>query len=94
MSISNTIVSIITENNLTQKSFAQRINVNQSQVSDWTSGKSKPSYDAIREICLAFNLSADYIMGFKTPDQKKTKFKVSNRRYTGSKLRIKEWIRK
>lgn len=93
MSISNTILNIITDNNLTQKTFAQRINVNQSQVSDWASGKSKPSYDAIREICLAFNLSADYIMGLKTPEKRKTRFNISNRRYTGSKLKIKGWIK-
>lgn len=93
MSISNTITSIISDYNLTQKSFAQRINVNQSQVSDWASGKSKPSFDAIREICLAFNLSADYLMGLKNFNEKKTKFNISNRRYTGSKLKIKDWIK-
>lgn len=93
MSLPNTLLNIIADNNLTQKTFAQKINVNQSQVSDWTSGKSKPSYDAIKEICLAFNLSADYIMELKTLEQRKTKYNISNRRYTGSKLKIKDWIK-
>ena len=93
MSLPTALTNIISENNLNQKSFAQKINVNQSQVSDWLSGKSKPSYDAIKEICLAFQLSADYLMGLKDFNEKKTKFNISNRRYTGSKLRIKDWIK-
>ncbi|MBR4270522.1 MAG: Dam family site-specific DNA-(adenine-N6)-methyltransferase [Clostridia bacterium] len=93
MDVAETILNIINDNNLTQQTFAKRINVNQSQISDWTSGKSKPSFDAIKDICLAFNLSADYVIGLKDIKTSKTKFKLSNRRYTGSKLRIKDWIK-
>lgn len=93
MTIAKTILNIINDNNLTQKAFAQKINVNQSQISDWTSGKSKPSFDAIKDICLAFNLSADYVIGLKEFQTNKTRYRVSNRRYTGSKLKIKDWIK-
>lgn len=93
--VAKNILNLIAENNLNQKSFAEEINVSQSQVSDWTSGKSKPSFDAIRDICLRFNISADYLMGLKSNEEpkNKTKFKISNRRYTGSKLKIKDWIK-
>ena len=93
--IAKNILNLISENNLNQKSFAEEINVSQSQVSDWTSGKSKPSFDAIRDICLRFNISADYLMGLKSNEEpkNKTRFKISNRRYTGSKLKIKDWIK-
>ena len=97
VTIAKTILDLIAENDLNQKLFADKINVSQSQVSDWTSGKSKPSFDAIRDICLHFNISADYLMGLKNDDDlpnHKTRFKISNRRYTGSKLRIKDWIKK
>lgn len=95
VTVSKTILNLISDNNLNQKTFADEIHVSQSQVSDWTSGKSKPSFDAIRDICLRFNISADYIMGLKSNDDTKlkTKFKISNRRYTGSKLKIKDWIK-
>lgn len=93
--VAKTILDLISENNLTQKTFAEEINVSQSQVSDWTSGKSKPSFNALKDICLRFNVSADYLIGLKTHDiaSHKTKFKISNRRYTGSKLKIKDWIK-
>ena len=93
--VAKTILDLIGENNLNQQTFANKINVSQSQVSDWTAGKSKPSFDAIRDICIAFNISADYLMGLKENNNSafKTKFKISNRRYTGSKLKIKDWIK-
>lgn len=95
VTVAKTIINLIADNNLNQKTFADEINVSQSQVSDWTSGKSKPSFDAIRDICLRFNISADYIMGLESNEgsNNKTKFKISNRRYTGSKLKIKDWIK-
>ena len=51
------------ENNLTQQSFAQSANVKQSQVSEWLKGKAKPGYDNLRQIALAFHVSADYFLG-------------------------------
>lgn len=93
--VAKNILNIMSDNNLTQRSFANQINVSQSQVSDWASGKSKPSFDTIRDICLRFNISADYFLGLKekTINSNKTKFKIFNRRYTGSKFKIKEWIK-
>ena len=93
--VAQTILDLIGQNNLNQQTFANKINVSQSQVSDWTAGKSKPSFDAIKDICVAFNISADYLIGLKdnNTSEFKTKFKISNRRYTGSKLKIKEWIK-
>lgn len=95
VTVAKTIMDLIADNNLNQKTFADEIKASQSQVSEWISGKSKPSFDAIRDICLRFNISADYIMGLKSNDDTscKTKFKISNRRYTGSKLKIKDWIK-
>ena len=95
VTVAKAILEIMQENNLNQQSFAKLVNVSQSQVSDWTSGKSKPSFDAIKDICLNFNVSADYLMGLKSNEisNNKTKYKISNRRYTGSKLKIKDWIK-
>ena len=53
----------LTENNLTQTEFARRINVKQSQVSEWLKGKSKPGYDNLRSICENLDISADRLLG-------------------------------
>ena len=50
-------------NGLTQKAFADKIDVKQSQVSEWLKGKAKPGYDILRRMALAFNISADYFLG-------------------------------
>lgn len=89
---SKTISTLIERNNLNQISFAKEVNVNQSQVSDWISGKSKPSFETLRDICIRFAISSDYLLGLKD-DEITTKFKIANRRYTGSKLKLKDWIR-
>lgn len=92
VNFSRTITSLIERNSLTQITFANAVNVNQSQVSDWITGKSKPSFEALRDICIKFQISADYLLGLKTDDNS-TKFNIGSRRYTGSKLKLKEWIK-
>ena len=54
--------NILKENNVTQTEFAKRVGVKQSQVSEWLSGKSKPGYDNLRNIALAFGISADVLL--------------------------------
>ncbi len=89
---SRTITNLMEKNNLTQISFANSVNVNQSQVSDWIAGKSKPSFEALRDICIKFQISADYLLGLKKNNET-TKYNIGNRRYTGCKLKLKEWIK-
>lgn len=51
------------ENCLSQTQFAAKIGVKQSQVSEWLRGKAKPGYDILKQMSLAFNISADYFLG-------------------------------
>lgn len=53
------------DNNLTQTAFAKKVGIKQSQVSEWLTGKAKPGYDILKQICLAFDVSADYFLGIK-----------------------------
>lgn len=62
---------IMIDKNLNQTSLAKLIGVKQSQVSEWLKGKSKPGYDNLKAICIALNISADYLLGLDD----KTKFK-------------------
>ena len=53
------------ENSLTQVAFASAIGVKQSQVSEWLKGKSKPGYDILKRMSLAYNVSSDFFLGIK-----------------------------
>ena len=53
------------ENCLTQVAFAKIIGVKQSQVSEWLKGKAKPGYDVLKNMSIAFNVTADYFLGIK-----------------------------
>ncbi|MBQ2804311.1 MAG: helix-turn-helix transcriptional regulator [Clostridia bacterium] len=52
-------------NNLTQTAFAQKIGVKQSQVSEWLKGKAKPGYDSLKQMVVAFEISAEYLLGLE-----------------------------
>ena len=62
---SEILKDFLVENNLTQVAFAKAIGVKQSQVSEWLKGKAKPGYDTLKNMALAFNVSADYFLGIK-----------------------------
>ncbi|MBE5730589.1 MAG: helix-turn-helix transcriptional regulator [Clostridiales bacterium] len=64
-SFSEILKDFLEENNLTQVAFAKRIGVKQSQVSEWLKGKAKPGYDILKNMAIAFNVSADYFLGIK-----------------------------
>jgi transcriptional regulator with XRE-family HTH domain len=53
---------IIVDYNLNQTELAKKIGVKQSQVSEWLKGKSKPSYDNLKQICLTLDISADRLL--------------------------------
>ena len=53
------------EKNLTQVAFAKAIGVKQSQVGELLKGEAKPGYDTLKNMAIAFNISADYFLGIK-----------------------------
>lgn len=63
----NTFSDILKEflinNNLTQTAFAKIVGIKQSQVSEWLKGKAKPSYDLLKQMSVALNVSSDYWLG-------------------------------
>ena len=52
-------------NNLSQTDFAKAVGIKQSQVSEWLKGKAKPGYDLLKKIAVAYDVSADYLLGLK-----------------------------
>lgn len=59
----NILKDFLSEQELTQTTFAAKVGVKQSQVSEWLSGKAKPGYDALKAIATAFGVSADFFLG-------------------------------
>ncbi len=62
---SDILKDFLAEHNLSQVAFAKIIGVKQSQVSEWLKGKAKPGYDSLKNMALAFKVSADYFLGIK-----------------------------
>lgn len=59
----NRILQLIEENGLSARSFAQKIGLSANCVSEWKSGRIKPSLEHIIRIAAFFDVSADYLLG-------------------------------
>ncbi len=53
---------------MTQKQLAERLFVDQTSVSYWETGKTKPDFDKQIELAKLFNVSLDFLLGL--PDKK------------------------
>ena len=60
---SQILKEFLTENNMSQSTFATKIGVKPSQVSEWLRGKAKPGYDTLKQMSTAFGVPADYFLG-------------------------------
>ena len=56
---------IMIEFNLNQSELAKKIGIKPNQISEWLSGKAKPGYDNLRNICIALGVSADRLLGLE-----------------------------
>lgn len=56
------IEKLIAENGMTSKKFAETLGVSVSKITDWRSGKTKPTVNDIIGISQNFNVSADYLL--------------------------------
>ena len=48
---------------ITQKQLAKEISIGQATISQWESGASKPTADALIALCNYYGVSADFILG-------------------------------
>lgn len=63
--IGNKIAELRRENNLSQKSFGEKLGVSQDTVSLWEKGKSLPATEYVIEIAQLFQLSTDELLCLK-----------------------------
>ncbi len=70
--IAKIIKKIRKDNNLTQKEFADKLNVTFQAVSKWENGKSTPDVDTLKRICDLYNIDInDLLSGVSTKKKRK-----------------------
>lgn len=71
------IEQIISENNLTAKDFANSCSLSAGNVTDWKTGRSKPSVEALRRIAKKYNVQLEWLTGdtaYKTKEEEFNQF--------------------
>lgn len=58
---SDILRNLMKERKFTQSKLAELMEIKQSQISEWLSGKAKPGYDNLRKLAQVFKVSADYL---------------------------------
>lgn len=61
-SFADILSSLLREKHFTQTKLAELMEIKQSQISEWLSGKAKPGYDNLRKLAIVFEVSADYLL--------------------------------
>lgn len=59
----NRILKLIKESKLTAKDFANRAGVAGSNITDWKTGRSNPSVEALRKISKTYNVQLEWLTG-------------------------------
>ena len=50
-------------NEMTQKQLAEKLNVDESNITKWKKGEYCPSLEIFYQLCLLLDVSADYLLG-------------------------------
>ena len=51
------------EGGMTQKKLANLLQTTDDSIFSWEKGRSQPSIEMIRKLCVVFQVSADYLLG-------------------------------
>lgn len=62
MNFSEKLRLLIDEENITQKQFANDLNIAPSTIGGYVQGVSEPDFETLKRIALYFNVSADYLL--------------------------------
>lgn len=65
MKFSEKLRMLIDEFDITQKQFANDLNIAPSTIGGYVQGVSEPDFETLKRIALYFNVSADYLLGIQ-----------------------------
>ena len=51
------------ENNFTQQELAEKLELTNSTVSDWETGRSEPDLETLTKLAKLFSVTTDYLLG-------------------------------
>jgi len=92
--IGKKILEIRKKNNLTQKEFAEKINVSDKAVSKWESGLGDPSIDSLKVISIKFDVSLDELILGKDTALDETKSVLENLIRNGNQKNLNDMLEK
>ena len=67
-----TFLKLIKENKLTAKEFANKVGIAGGSITDWKTGRSKPSVQALRKIAKRYKVQLEWLTGdskYKTKEE-------------------------
>ena len=62
MIISERIIKVLKERNMTQAEFAKQVGISTSTISEWKKRKTNPSADKIMDICVALEVTPEELL--------------------------------
>ncbi len=63
MKFSERIAEAIKSSGLSQKEIAEKLNISESNITNWKNGENLPSVEVLFNLCKLLNESADYLLG-------------------------------
>ena len=63
MKFSERIAEAIKSSGLSQKEIAEKLNISESNITNWKNGENLPSVEVLFNLCKLPNESADYLLG-------------------------------
>lgn len=85
----NRIGALRRELGLNQKELAEKLNVGQTTISAWETGRNKPDYKSVRNMAQLFEVSPDYLLGFNNDEERRG---LSEAEYQAKiRRKLREW---
>lgn len=85
--IKDVIKRLRLEKNISQNKMGQEIGYARYIISDWEQGRSEPSAEQMKILCIYFNISADELLEIDTPGER-AKVQINNS-FNGNNINVK-----
>ena len=91
MTISERIIKVLKERNMTQAEFAKQVGIATSTISEWKKKKTNPTVEKIMDICNVLQITPEQLLtGKGIEDEAETATAMPESRFTPQDIRIVE----